>query len=115
MNTGSGGDALGDLGETIEQARMRLASMDPQSPAYRDLRRRVGRASVRLRAQQEAAKRRAGHVRDARLAFLLPGGIWIFAGWGSWPWVLSGLVMALFGVWIADRLPDHFYGSDLEG
>ncbi|GAB1692551.1 hypothetical protein [Krasilnikovia sp. M28-CT-15] len=115
INAESGSDAIGDLRGKIQQAEGRLASLNPQSPAYRDLRRQIGRASTRLRDQEKAAARRAAEIRDARLFSLVPGGMVVFAGWGSWIWVLIGLGVALFGVWIADRLPGHFYSSGLGG
>ncbi|GAB1645118.1 hypothetical protein [Krasilnikovia sp. MM14-A1259] len=115
INAESGGDAIGDLRGRIEQAEGRLASLNAQSSAYRSLRRQIGRASAQLREQEKAAERRAAQVRDARLFSLAPSGVVILAGWGSWTGVLVGLGIGLFGVWIADRLPDHFYRSGLGG
>ncbi|RZU48486.1 hypothetical protein EV385_0203 [Krasilnikovia cinnamomea] len=115
INAEPGSDATGELREKIERAEARLASLNAQFPEYRELHRQVGRASVRLRERERAAARRAAEVRDARLFSLVPGGLVILAGWGSWMWILIGLGVALFGVWIADRLPDHLYSSGLGG
>jgi hypothetical protein len=108
INTGSGSHTIGDLREKVEQDQVRLASLDAESPECRQLRRQITRNTMRLRELEEDLNRRAGTVRDLRLLFILVGGVLTFAGWGSWT-VLIGPSFALFGVWLADRLPDHFY------
>jgi hypothetical protein len=109
ISTGSGSHTVGDLRAKVEQDRDRLASLNPESTGYRQLRRQVSRESARLREQEEDINRRAGHVRDMRLFAIVLGGIVTVAGWGSWPGVLTGVATALFGAWIVGRLPEHFY------
>jgi hypothetical protein len=100
---------IGDLREKVEEDRVRLASLNPESAEFRQLRRQITRDSARLREQEEDSNRRAGDVRDLRLFAIVLGGLVTFAGWGSWPGVLTGLATALLGAWIVGRLPEHFY------
>jgi hypothetical protein len=111
-DTGSDSRAIVELQQRIEQDRARLALLQPGSPAYGQLRRRILRSSARLRDLEEDVKLRAHQVTAARLFSVLMGGILVLAGWGSWK-LLIGVGVAAFGVWIADRLPDHFYRTGL--
>jgi hypothetical protein len=43
-----------------------------------------------------------------RLIYIVMGGVFIVAGWGSWIALLAGGAL-LFLAWIVGRLPDHFY------
>lgn len=111
-DTGSDSRVIADLRTTIEQERTQLASLSSRSPAYRQLRRQLLRHSVRLRELEEDVRLRAEQVIMARLFSVLVGGVLVAAGWGSWK-LLIGVGVAAFGVWIADRLPDHFYRTGL--
>jgi hypothetical protein len=102
---------IGELRRKIEQDR-RLASLRGGSPAYRQLRRQIIRGSARLRDVERDASLRADQVLAVRLLLLLIGGALVAAGWGSWK-LLIGVGVAAFGVWIADRLPDHLYRTGL--
>ena len=112
--TGAGSDSrvIGELRQKIEQDRDRLASLSSGSPAYRQLRRQIVRGSVRLRGLEQDARFRAYQVISLRILSGVIGGILVFAGWGSWK-LLIGVGVAAFGVWIADRLPGHFYRTGL--
>ena len=107
-DTGTSGHTAGDLQEKIEEAQARLATLEPGSSAHRELRRQITRASGQLREREAGARQRAGHVRDLRLAYVVLGGIVVFAGWGSWTMSI-GVAVAVAGVWCADRLPGRFY------
>ena len=107
-DSGTSGHTADDLRQKIELAEARLARLEPGSAAHRELRRQTARASARLRAHEAAVKQRAGHVRDLRLAYVGLGGIVAFAGWGSWT-ASIGVVVAVAGLWVAGRLPDHLY------
>ncbi|MEU4221973.1 hypothetical protein [Actinoplanes sp. NPDC026623] len=113
--TGAGSDhrIIGELQRKIEQDRQRLASLNRGSPAHRQLRRQIIRGAARLRELEQDVRLRADQVMSVRLLlFLLVGGILVLAGWGSWR-LLIGAGVAAFGVWIADRLPDHLYRTGL--
>ncbi|WIM92554.1 hypothetical protein ACTOB_004498 [Actinoplanes oblitus] len=108
-STGSDVDAIGELRGRIDRARAEMASLNPRSPRYRQLRRDVVRASGRLRDQQVRAERRAGHVRDLRLLYLVASAVCAVAGWaGTWLFFLAaGLLLVL--AWFVGRLPEHAY------
>jgi hypothetical protein len=103
---------IGDLRQTIERDRARPAAMTLGSPGYRQLRRQIVRASGRLRALEEDAALRAHQATGPRLLSLLLGAVLVVAGWGSWRHLI-GVAVGALGVWIAGRLPDHFYRSGL--
>ena len=100
------------LQQKIEQDRLRLATLTSGSSAHRQLRRQIVHNSARLRDLQEDVKLRAFQVIGMRILSVAVGGIVVFAGWGSWK-LLIGVGVAVVGVWIADRLPDHFYRTGL--
>lgn len=112
--TGAGSDSrvIGELRQKIEQDRTQLAALSSRSPAYRQLRRQIIRRSARLRGLEQDVRLRADQVIAVRMLSVVVGGILVFAGWSSWK-LLIGVGVAAFGVWIADRLPDHFYRTGL--
>jgi hypothetical protein len=112
INTGTDSQIIGELQMKVEQDRIQLASMNRSSPAYRQLRRQTVRNAARLRALETDARVRADQVIMLRFSFTMLGGIAVLAGWGSWK-MLIGLGVAAFGVWVADRLPDHLYRTGL--
>jgi hypothetical protein len=103
---------IGELQHKIEQDRKQLASLNSGSPAYRQLRRQIVRRSTRLRGLEQDVQLRADQVSGVRLLSVVVGGTMVFASWGSWK-LLMGVAVAGLGVWIADRLPDHFYRTGL--
>lgn len=109
---GSDSQVIAELQQHIEQDRARLASLHAGSPAYRQLRRRILRGSARLRDLEEDVKLRAYQVAAVRLLSVLMGGIVVLAGWGTWK-LLIGIGVAALGIWLADRMPDHFYRTGL--
>ena len=109
---GSDGRMAAELQIRIERDREQLASLTKGSSAYRQLRRQIVRRSARLGELEEDARLRADQVFGTRLFWVVVGGILVFAGWGSWK-LLIGVAVAVAGVWIADRLPDHFYRTGL--
>ncbi len=112
IGTGSDGRMIGELQRKIEHDRQQLASLSSGSPAHRQLRRQIVRGSTRLRDLEQDVKLRADQVIGMRLFSVVVGTILVFAGWGSWK-LLIGVGVAAFGVWIADRLPDHLYRTGL--
>jgi len=108
----SDGRIIGELQQGIERDREQLASLAKGSSAHRQLRRQIVHRSARLHALEEGARLRADQVIGVRLFWLVVGGVVGSAGWGSWK-LLIGVGVAVFGVWIADRLPDHLYRSGL--
>jgi len=112
--TGAGADRqiIGELRQKIEQDRKQLESLSSGSPAYRPLRRQIIRSSARLRGLEEDLKLRIYQVVGMRTLSILVGAILVLAGRGSWK-LLIGVGVAAFGVWVADRLPDHFYRTGL--
>jgi len=109
---GSNNQAIGELRQRIEQDQRRLASLSGTSPASRRLRRQIVHGSARLRALEKDERLRADQVVMMRILSVAVGAILVLAGWGSWT-LLTGIAVAAFGVWIADRLPDHLFRTGL--
>ena len=108
ISTESGSHTIGDLCERIGEDSERLASLDSTSEAYRQVRRRITRNSVKVREQEARTKQRAGHVRDMRVIYIVMSGVFVVAGWGNWIAFAAAGVL-LFLAWIVGHLPDHFY------
>ncbi|WP_156365073.1 hypothetical protein [Sciscionella sediminilitoris] len=88
----------------LRRDRELLAELDPRSDEYRRVRRRIRRETAKLAGYEEIRARRGAERGYAGWALAVIGAVVLIPAWGTW-WILLGLGMLLFGLYLAVERP----------